>query len=318
METVGEEGNPGGEEGLGFIEGDFFDAFIAGPFDVGFSDPELASLIEGEAVVADAEVGAEEEGDEGALLGAVDFIGEEADELGLVHVADEEFAFGEAKELRVDGVDGLGGGVGEFSVGEEGGGGGAHFFEFFDGDFEGVAGPSLFPDEGGGVAVEVSFGDVVEGVGAAPVALVIGDPEAVIFIDVDAIGRAEAGGEGDGFAIGGDLEDPAAVGNAGVHAAGFGFVFLPGLGVVFDNVEFAFEADGIPGSADDVLDAGAIGGDVEGDVEVALGVAGGAVDELVVVAGDAEGVAEVLVVVGEAVLICVSEAGELSPLGDDE
>jgi len=83
-------------------------------------------------------------------------------------------------------------------------------------------------------------------------------------------------------------------------------------------VEFAREADGVPGAADDVLDAVAVGGDVEGEVEVAFGVASGAVDELVVVSGDAEAVANVFVGVGEAVLIGVAEAGEFGPLSDDE
>ena len=205
FETIFCEADSGGEEGLLFVPGDFFKAFVAGPFNVGFSDPEIAAFVEGEAVVSDTEVGAEEEGDEGALDGAIDFLREEADEVGLVHVADEEFASGKAEELGGDGVDGLGGGVGEFAVGEEGRGGGAHFFEFFDGDVEGVTGPTIFPDEGGGVAVESSFGDVVERAGAAPVALVIGDPEAVLCVDVDAIGGAETVGKGGGFSIRSDF-----------------------------------------------------------------------------------------------------------------
>jgi len=49
------------------------------------------------------------------------------------------------------------------------------------------------------VAVELAFFDTVEFGGTDPVALVVGDPELVVLIEVEAVGGAEAGGVELGF-----------------------------------------------------------------------------------------------------------------------
>ena len=128
--------------------------------------------------------------------------------------------------------DGLGGGVGHGALGEPDGGGGADFFELFRFEVDGGGAVVAFgPREAGGVAVEVSFFDMMELAGAEPVALVVGNVELAIGVETQAIGGAKAGGPRGhlaGFAV--DLNNPAAIGNAGIHATGFLLKFSPVTG----------------------------------------------------------------------------------------
>lgn len=75
FKTLVEEADASCQKRLLFVPGDFFETFIAGPLDVRFSNPKVALLVEGEAVVSDAEVGAEEKRNEGTLDETIDFLG---------------------------------------------------------------------------------------------------------------------------------------------------------------------------------------------------------------------------------------------------
>ena len=130
-------------------------------------------------------------------------------------------------------MDGLGTGAAEFAVREEDGGVGAVLVVGFEVVAVGGEGvfvlPFFIPDEGGGVAVEVSFLDVIKGGDGFPVALVIGAPEVFFGVDTESVVHAEAGGDGGEFVFGIEMENPATVFHAGEVApasSGFGIFVL--------------------------------------------------------------------------------------------
>ena len=285
LEALFGELDGGDVEGVVAGGGDALEAFrVFAPAADGLADVEgLAVGGEAEAVVAGTEAAVVDEVGAGALELAIHFVEHDAGDAGAVVVGEEELAGEGLAEGSVAGdLDGVGGGAVEFAVGDLDGGEGAVFVvgvEVVAVGEEGVfvRGPIFVPDKAGGVAVEVTFFDEVERGGGFPVALVVAAPESAGGVLVDAVGHAEAGGDGGEGAVGGVVEDPAAVFDGGevAAAAAEGGVFVAG-----------------------VEEGGAVvGGGADGEVVAAFAIGAEGVG-LVVVAAEAPAVGEAVVGVG--------------------
>jgi hypothetical protein len=259
----------GDVEGVFAGGGDALEAFgVFAPAADGLADVEgFAIGGKAEAVVAGAEALSLDEVGAGALELTVHFIEHDAGDSGAVVVGEKELA-GEGFAEGSGNLDGVGGGAVDFSVGDLDGGESPMFVVGVEVVAVGEEGvlvfrPVLVPDEAGGVSVEVALLDEVEGGGGFPITLVVAAPETASGVLVDAVVHAEAGGDGGEGAVGGVVEDPAAVSDGGVVATA-----AADLGVFVAGVEEGGAVVG--GGADgEVVAAFTIGAEGVGFVVVA-------------------------------------------------
>ena len=266
-------------------------------------------------MVPPAERSRAQEGNGRALGDLAHGVGQEADEIRLVHLADEHLLPEGTKDTLWNHAR-FGGRIGQFAVGEQSHGGAAHLVEFGHWHLEGFAGPALLPDQRSRVAVELSLADMEHLAGSKPVSLIVGDVEAAVLVEAEPFRGPEPAGKGLPLpAIGGDLQDPSAVGHAGIHAACPSPELSPAGAI---QHVLAGQADLAPASAHFLPDASPIGGGAEGEIEIALPVAGGAEGKLMVVARHPEAVKDGFVEIGHPVTVGIGDAGEFGTLHDEE
>ena len=162
------------------------------------------------------------------------------------------------------------------------------------------------------MSVESAFDDMVHLAATQPITLVVADQQAAFSIEPEAVGRAQAASKRCHFpSLPINFQNPSAIWYDGIHPPDFPAGFFPvGLDLVLGDAEVAKFAAYFFG------DFITVTGDVQTDVEIAVGIAGRTKSEFVVVAAETKIVAHGFVHIGGAVAVRVDQARQFGTLHD--